>query len=329
MKINTRANTVFQPDATGMLAEVAELYYKDGLTQNQIAARVGVSRPTIVNYVRQAREQGIVDIRINGSAYAGSSLSRELCDKYGLRDVYIARNSSTQGSADPPDSKTVATRRVARLGAMALSDLLVSGDVLGVSWGETVHFAAEEMPHRQIADLSVCQLIGSMYSESFETPEASTIRIANRTGGHCSTLHSPAILSSVTLARQLRDEPILKKQLARFDDLTKAFFSVGNTRNNTMVVASGIASIEEWKVFRKRGATAVLSGHFLDENGDVLEGDFSQRLMGIHPDQLRNTPVRMLVAGGLDKHDAVRATLAGKYATHLVTDDVMAEQLIA
>ncbi len=310
-----------------MLAEIAELYYKDGLTQNQIAARVGVSRPTIVNYVKQAREQGIVDIRINGSAYAGSTLSRELCEKYDLEDVYIARNSAASLVDPQHETSLEAVHKVARLGAMALSDLLVSGDVLGVSWGQTVHFAAEEMPHRQVNNLSVCQLIGSMSSESFETSEASTIRIANRTGGHCSTLHSPAILSSVKLAQQLREEPIVKKQLARFDDLTKAFFSVGNTRNYTMVVASGIASIEEWKMFRKRGAVAVLSGHFLDKDGNVLEGDFSERLMGIHPAQLRNTPVRMLVAGGDDKLDAVKASLAGGYATHLVTDDVLAEQL--
>ncbi len=307
-----------------MLAEVAELYYKDGLTQNQIAARIGVSRPTVVNYVRQARELGIVDIRISGSAYTGSSLSRELCDKYSLDDVYIARSS---GRSAASQGARTAMQIAARLGAMALSDQLVSGDVLGVSWGETIHYAADEMPYRRVDRLSVCQLIGSMYSEIFQAPEASSIRIASRTGAHCSTLHSPAILSSVELARQLRDEPIVKKQLARFDDLTKVFFSVGNTRNDTMVVACGIASVEDWKAFRKRGAAAVLCGHFLDAEGNALDGEFSERLVGIHPRQLRNTPMRMLVVGGTDKLEAVKATLTGQYATHLVVDDSLAERL--
>lgn len=320
-------STTFKPDNIGILAEVAELYYKDGLTQNQIAARVGVSRPTIVSYVRQARELGIVDIRITGSAYTGSTMSRELCEKYQLNDVYIARSSTGATAANEKSTTPNTTKRVARLGAMALSDLLVSGDVLGVAWGETIHFASEEMPYRRVENLSVCQLVGSMYSEIFQTPEASSIRIANRTGAHCSTLHSPAILSSVDLARQLRGEPIIKKQLARFDDLTKAFFSVGNTKNDTMVVASGIASVDEWKAFKKRGAAAVLAGHFIDGDGKALDGEFSERLVGIHPEQIKNCPFRMLVAGGNDKLEAVIATLTGGYVTHLVIDDNLAEQL--
>lgn len=315
----------YKPDNTGLLAEVAELYFKDGLTQNQIADRIGVSRPTIVSYIKQARELGIVDIRISGSAYTGSSLSRDLCEKYGLENVYIARTGELTDTTNKLANEQL--RKVARLGAMALSDLLVAGDVLGVSWGETIHYAADEMPRQQIDNLSVCQLVGSMHSDIFQTPEASSIRIANRTGGYCSTLHSPAILSSVELARQLKAEPIIKKQLARFDDLSKVFFSVGNTKNDTMVVASGIASVEEWKAFRKRGAKAVLVGHFLDEEGKNLDGEFNDRLVGIHPDQLKKTPLRMLVAGGIEKLDAVRATLKGNYATHFVTDDTLAEKL--
>lgn len=319
--------TLYKQDNSGLLAEVAELYYKDGLTQNQIALRIGVSRPTIVSYIKQARELGIVDIRISGSAYSGSSLSRDLCEKFDLEDVYIARTSEPASATNERHGTQAQMCKVARLGAMALSDLLVEGDVLGVSWGETIHHAAEEMPYQQIDNLRVCQLVGSMHSENFQTPEASSIRIANRTGAHCHTLHSPAIVSSVELAQQLKAEPIIKKQLLQFENLTKVFFSVGTTKKNTMVVASGIASIEEYKAFKKRGAKAVLVGHFIDENGVNLNGEFNERLVGIHPEQLKKTPVRMLVAGGIDKLDAVRATLRGNYATHFVTDSVLAEKL--
>lgn len=315
-----QVRSVFSPDSRGLLAEIAELYYKDGLTQNEIALRIGVSRPTIVNYIKQARELGIVNIQISGSAYSGSSLSRELCTKYGLEDVYIARTSLDH-------EQTTAARTVSRLGAMALSDLLQPGDVVGVSWGETIQRAADEMPVRPVKNLSVCQVIGSMPSEAFHTPEACTIRIANRTGGVCTTLHTPAILSTVELANQLRNEPIVKRQLAKFKKLTKMFFSVGDSTKSTLVVACGMASTREWKEFREQGATAVLCGHFLDAQGVPLGGDYSERIIGIQPKELLNVPMRMLVAGGADKKDAVKAALAGGYATHLVTDDILAEQL--
>ena len=122
---------------------------------------------------------------------------------------------------------------------MAMSVLLVTRDVLGVLCGETIHYAADEMPRQQIDNLSVCQLVGSMHSDIFQTPAGSYIRIANRTCGHCSTLLTPAILSSIELATQHKAEPIIRKQLARFDDLSKVIFSVGKTKNNTLLVASG------------------------------------------------------------------------------------------
>ena len=52
----------FFTDLDSMLAEVAELYYKDRLTQAQIGKRLGLSRQTIVSYLRQAKKRGIVEI---------------------------------------------------------------------------------------------------------------------------------------------------------------------------------------------------------------------------------------------------------------------------
>jgi len=320
MKKPVTHKSEFQPDTAGMLADVAELYYKDGLTQHEIARRIGVSRPTVVNYIKQAREQGIVDIQIRGSAYTGSNLSRQLCEKYGLDDVYIARTGSE------PDEQTQQDK-LARLGAMALSDLLCEQDVLGVSWGGTIQRAANEFPRRQVNNLNVCQLVGSVTSYALLAAEESTIRIAKRTGAKCNTLPVPAILSSVQLAKQLRAEPIVQKHLDQFKELTKVFFSVGDISEISMVYDSGMASPDEWEANRKRGAKAVLVGRFLNEKGERIDSDFTQRVMGIELEQLRAVPMRMFVAGGAAKLDAVLATLAGKFATHLVVDDTLAELL--
>lgn len=309
--------TEFQPDSTGMLADIAELYYKDGLTQNEIAQRIGMSRPTVINYIKQARELGIVDIQIRGSAYKGSNLSRELCDKYALKDVYIARTALEK-------DEDAALAKLARLGAMALSDLLCEDDVLGVSWGGTIQRAADEVPRREVKGLSVCQLVGSMTSDAVLASEASTIRIANRTGGQCNTLPVPAVVSSVQLAQQLRDEPIVQKHLEQFRKLTKVFFSVGDLSDESLVLASGIATRLEWESYCERGAKAVLVGRFLNSNGLLIDGDLGQRLMGIELEQFRAIPVRILVVGSVAKLDAALATLAGQYVTHLVVDEKLA-----
>ena len=40
-----------------LLANVALLYYGEGLTQNEIATRMGVSRASVVNYLRERSEE--------------------------------------------------------------------------------------------------------------------------------------------------------------------------------------------------------------------------------------------------------------------------------
>lgn len=309
----------FSGNLDGMLAAVAELYYKDGLTQAEIGRRLGLSRQTIVSYLRQGKKLGIVEIKIKGSAYSGSGLSRSLRAKYKLQDVYISRTAST--------SLEETKRATARLGALALEGLLENGDIVGVSWGSTVSLASMEMPRGNFPQVEVLLLQGSTAVAEIDSPEASTIRIAWALGAKCKTLHAPAILSTPELASQLRAEPLLQNQLARFDDLDKVFFSVGNVDQNTIIATSGVASTDEMRRLRDAGAKAVLCGHFIDANGAHVGQDFATRTIGANLMQVKGSKTRICVVAGLGKVAAIHSAIAGGYVTHLVIDDALAEAL--
>ena len=309
----------FFTDLDSMLAEVAELYYKDRLTQAQIGKRLGLSRQTIVSYLRQAKKRGIVEIKIKGSAYSGSDLSRSLRLKYELEDVYIARTSGL----GVEETK----RRTARLGALALEGLMENGDVVGVSWGSTVDLASMEMPKGAFPESEILLLQGSTAVEEVDSPEASTIRIAGALGARCKTLHAPAILSNPELAAQLRAEPVLQRQLARFDDLDKVFFSVGSVDYDTIIATSGVASSEEMQRFLSEGAKAVLCGHLIDANGSHVGQDFANRMIGASLAQVKRSKIQICVAESLGKTAAVHAAISGGYVTHLIVDSSLAEAL--
>jgi len=46
------------------LVKTANLYYIEGMTQEQIAKKVGVSRPVISKPLQKAKEYGIVEVFI-------------------------------------------------------------------------------------------------------------------------------------------------------------------------------------------------------------------------------------------------------------------------
>jgi len=311
----------------GVLANAAILYYKEGLTQNEIALRLGVSRPTVINYLRMAREQNIVDIRISGASFSVSSLSRELREKFQLKDVYVA-DFTFDGEADSIENKKRVNRYVARVGAMALHDIIQPGETIGVAWGETIQFLAEEVPYRIIEDLTVCQVIGSMTTSLVSTAESCAIRISSHLGADCYTLHAPAILSSSELAQALRKEPVIKDQLERFAMLDRTIFSVGNCDSDTPIVQSAITTAAEFDWYRAQGAVGVLCGQFITQEGEHIDGAMDDRMIGISLAELRDKQSGVLVAGGKAKFDAIRATLNGGYVSHLVTDNHTALMLL-
>lgn len=305
------------------LAHVAMLYYREGLTQSEIAQRIGLSRATIVNYLRLARDLGIVEIRIRGESFAASPLSRQLTERFGLADCYVAHRDLE------PQTDEAMLERVAQLAASALRDLLEPGDRLGVAWGETVQHVAREFPNGPVPNLSVHQMVGSMdFNPSF-APEACAIEIARRTLASCRTLHAPAVTSSVSLASQLRSEPIISRQLEEMSSLNKALFSVGSLSVPLTLFGSGMAVQDELDAYVHKGAKGVFWGHFIDGDGKAVEGPLSGRVIGASLKDLRSIKVRMLVACGPTKLEAIEAALRGRYATHLVTDEATASFLVA
>lgn len=310
-----------------VLANTAILYYKEGLTQNEIALRLGVSRPTVINYLRLAREQNIVDIRINGASFTATDTFRELRHRFDLTDVYIA---SFPPDGDPADVSYRAqiNRQIAQVGAMALHDILQPGELVGIAWGETIYHLANEAPYRVIDDLTVCQMIGSMTTPLVSTAEGCAISLASRLGAECHTLHAPAILTSADLAAALRDEPVIRKQLERLRTIDRSIFSVGACDSDTPIVQSAITSDEEFDWYRAQGAVGVLCGRFINRHGAHIRGPMDDRMIGVDLSSLKDRASGLLVAGGPAKFDAITATLNGGYVSHLVTDEQTAQALL-
>lgn len=309
-------------DKESLLAHIALLYYGEGLTQSEIATRMGLSRATIVNYLRESRESGIVDIRINGGALAASGLSRRLCEKFGLKDAYVAYLDKAD------DAETDALRTTGRVGAMALVDIVRPGDSVGIAWGVTIKQVADLLPSTTIKDVTVRQMVGSMDTDRLPAAETCAIEVAKRLGAECHTLHAPAILSSPQLAKALHDEPTIRGQLKRLRSLDMAAFSIGDTTSQTHLVAAGIATDEDLARAIRNGACGIVSGRYYDDRGRPLADPLDDRMVAITIDELKATPKRLLIVSGASKLPALRAALAGKLATHLCIDEALARSLL-
>ncbi len=297
----------------------AWLYYADQLNQSEVAKALNVSRATVVSLLQEARERGIVTINLRSDLAATTNCARQLTERFGLTETLVI---PSRDGASRVDRRGDAAARV-------LADKLAAGDIIGVAWGRTVLAAARAMaPREPIPRLTVVQVAGSsMASEDF-SPELCTSLMSNRLDARCVNLLAPALLSSAELRDRLMAEPMLVRQFDLIRSCTRLLFGVGDLGAASTVRKSGFASAQTVEHYMSHGAAAVIIGRFIGADGSAIAGELDERMIGITLDELRTVPVRICVAGGPGKCQAIRAALAGGFPTHLVTDTLTAQRLL-
>lgn len=303
-----------------VIAHVAWLYHVKDMTQGEIADALALSRPTVISYLKLAQERNIVCIRVAPEHYRLNALSDQLKDAFGLATVHVVPDDGLEGVA--------LTRAVCEVAAHLLPSRIQEGDVLGVSWGQTVSFVSEYVPNWPIPDVTVRQLIGSIANPLLSTSESCSTEIARRLGAYCVNFNAPAVCSTAALADALKAEPIIREQLDNLRKCNKAIYSLSPCTPDTHVVQFKIATAEDVELYRRKGAVGIIAGRFVDAEGRAVIGELDSRLIGVDHDLLRGME-GLLVVSGEFKRDATLAALRGGFANHLVTDAKLAAALLA
>lgn len=307
------------PPSDRIVGETAWLYYVKNLTQGEIAKQLGISRPTVINYLRLAKEREIVCVKISGEHFRLNSLADELVTRFGLQSALIIPDEGLRDDA--------LTHLVCDAAAQILPDFVAPGDQLGVSWGQTVSFLSEAMPNWPVPDLVVRQLIGSMANPLLPTSESCSTEIARRFSAACVNLNAPAVCTSPELARMLRAEPIIAEQLANLQLCTKSVFSLSPCTHDTHVVQFKLATTADIDAYAQDGAVGIIAGRFIGKDGRSVHGALDDRLIGVELDQMR-AMVGLLVVSGLHKLEATRAALRGGYVNQIVVDAALGAALL-
>lgn len=300
------------------MLRAAWAYFVEDLSQNEIAGRLGVSRASVHNYLRQARDEGLVRISLDPAILARSTSAKAIAERYGLEAVYLV-----------PDGEAPVLDAVARAAAMWLGDLVGPDETLGVAWGETIHRLAGLLPRRTHPGMRVVQLVGSMPLPFRFTAESCTALIAERSGAAGVNLHAPAVLSSAKLVAALWDEPLIAQHMSAVEACDVALFAIGLSTPDSHVVQCGVATLDELAAYRRKGAAAVIAGRFIDADGRPITGPLDGRIIGVGLERLRAIPRRIVVSAGEARSPALTAALKGGFATHLVTDARSGRLLLA
>lgn len=304
------------------IIRVAELYYKQGYSQQQIAVMMGTSRPTISRLLNEAKEKGIVKISINTPVNINYDLSTKIKERFGLKDALVVNVSD--------DNEELAISQVGHEAARLVTSLLKDDTIIGVSFGKHVKHVIESIPELETTNIKTVQLVGALGNGDPNTdgPEL-VINLANRLNGEYRYINSPAVVNDSNLKHSLLNHTQIKSTLNLINKCNIAVHGIGSLdESNSSMMRSGYIDDNLKKIYKEHGAVGHILGHLVDSSGRLVK-ESSHHTIGAPLDLLKEMEWSIGVATKVIKHKAVLATLRGKHVNCLVINYTLANKLLS
>ncbi|MEM7693645.1 MAG: sugar-binding domain-containing protein [Pseudomonadota bacterium] len=301
-----------------LAVRIAWCYYTLGLTQQEIAERLGLTRVRVNRLLAEARRRGVVKITITSPLAENVALEERLTARYGLKEAHVVLAEGEDGAT---------AQLLGTVAAEAVAPALVDGVTVGVGWGITLRAFADQMVQKSLQGAAVVAMLGSLTRRSsIDTFEAATA-LAHRLHAECFYMPGPLICDSQQSREAIEAMPLLQDIHHRLTRADLAVVSVGGMDSGT-IRAAGLISARELDEVRAAGAIGNFLGYYIDANANIIDHPVSSRVLGMRPERLADLPRRLMVSGGAIKVPVLRALLTSGLLTGLVTDQATALSLL-
>jgi DNA-binding transcriptional regulator LsrR (DeoR family) len=306
------------PDAE-LKARAAWHYYVEGLTQERISELLGIGRIKVHRILSAAREEGIVQFRIRDSVVDCVVLEQKLKERFGLNHVTVV-----PAAADSHNAPLL----VGHAAAAWLTDNVNAGDVIALGWGRTLKFAIAELPRRQVARTTVVSMLGGLTHAQPLNPTESAWDLAEKIGADCYLLPVPVYADRPEERDAFMSQRAVRDVMFRARRASLAVLSVGSISNESPISSYGFIRPSEFEELQAAGAVGDILCQFIDAKGHSVDHEVNRRVCAYPADQLAEIPSIVLVSGGREKVEIMRATLAFTRVSVLITDEAAAKGLL-
>ena len=306
-----------------LLAEVAILTYDQGLTQREVADRIGVSRSTVSRLLDEARRKGIVEVYINSPFRRSIELQTRLCARFTLREARVMI-ADTLGYQD-------ILQRLGMSAAFYLRTLLKVDSIVAIAWGTALYQLVRAFrPLDHDTNIIIAQMIGSVGARNQDVDGANLAQeFARLLRGKYYDLHAPLLVETPELKNAL----MLERDVAEVLNLVRradiAIVGIGSVASGfSSLVRAGYLHEGDLPGLRKMGVVGDVCARHIDIHGNELPIDLNQRAVGVTLSELKRIPTVIGVAGGQGKAPAILGALHGGHMDVLITDSTAATELL-
>jgi len=302
-------------------ARAGWLYYVAGNTQEEIAAKLGISRQSAQRLVSLSVSEGLIKVRLDHPIGRCMDLASRLKSKFALDLAEVV-------PSDPSSQST--TIGVAEATATEIERWLKRSDpiVMAVGTGRTLKAAVEQLTPMDASHHKVVSLTGNISPDGSAAYYNVIFNIADTVKARSFPMPLPVIASSARERELLHAQPMIRETLALAAQANVTFVGLGDIGPEAPLYLDGFITEAELKGLQKAGAVGEICGWSFDSDGKLLENQINDRVASA-PIPSRERSLVVAIAMGQKKLPGIRATLNRRLVNGLITDEKTAEGLLA
>ncbi len=295
-------------------ARVAWLYFMEGMTQADIAGKLGMTRLRVNRMLVEARTSGLVSIALNSRFATCVELEQILIREFGLKDAVIVP------TPDDPDLVPVLLGQAA---GEYLSNFLETNRVkgLGLGWGATLRETIRNTRPGRHPDLCINSMMGGLTHglelNTFETASS----LANRLNAECQYLAAPIYAGSPESRDIILAQDVFREAFERISANDVAVLSIGDLSLRSLLIRYGLPRDVTTDDLVSLGAVGDILGQFYDAHGRLLDHPVNLRAIALPLSELPRIPTVVLASGGQNKIPAIAAALKARFGSVIICDE--------
>ncbi len=303
--------------AEELLLISANLYYIEGLTQEEVAAKLGLSRVAVTRMLRKARDEGLVQITVKKPMPELYRLALALERRYRLRAAIVAPCR---------DSPAESMGALGRAGAELLERLITPGCRIGVAWSATVSAILPYVRKTSVKPGRINELAGTYLTTGI--PYVVSWPLGEKLGVSVESIPMPVLVRNGRVKEMMIQEPAISSALESAAKVDLAFVGLGNISRNSSIMRTGYIGEEHLEEFASKGAVGDILMRYYDASGRYIPMSFEDKTVSLEWEKITKLPFVVAMAFGPDKLEAIAGALAGGIIHGLVTDCRTAEILL-
>ena len=308
-------------DDHDLCVRAAWLHYGAGLTQSEVAKRLGVPSLKAHRLIAKANKEGLVRISIEGDIIECVHLEEKMRARFGLQFCEVCPDLDNEPL--PVQTLSLAGSRFLRLAFENGED-----KVIGFGHGRTLAACVNMLPKMKLHEHKLVSLLGGLSRRYSATPFDVIHRLAERTGAETYVLPLPFYANSVEDRAVFLAQRGVAAIMQMGVEATLRVVGIGTMETDATILSTGMIERHEFEAALRAGGMGEVLGHIFSVDGKLIENDISARTLSMSAADIGRQKT-VAIAGGRTKVNAIKAVLASGLIHGIIIDERTAKALTA